>query len=169
MGNFLEVFLGNFYSFHFHYILQSFVGRGFVGCEAMSGMEFAIVVLSKCGVEEVFVIKSIFRVLVLCVLFFSFVELSFAIAVIQESPAGNAYGITGLDVSGYGTFDVTFGHTFTAVWGDPSAPNPVPTFWGDPSGATVARDAINAVFNLDGGISTAGGRSRYCRFLLCPF
>lgn len=67
----------------------------------------------------------------------------------------NAIGILGLEVPAYGTYDVTFGHTFTSVWGDPSAPSPVPTFWGDEVGAGATTLAILTLFNAIGGVYNA--------------
>lgn len=99
--------------------------------------------------------KSLFFGGLVFVLCCNVARVSFATAVIVESPAGNATGILGLDVPGYGTFDVTFGHTFTDVWGDVASPSPVPTFWGDSLGARSAGDAIVSVFHAHGGIADA--------------
>lgn len=84
--------------------------------------------------------------------------------------SGNAIGILGLEVPDRGTFDVTFGHTFSDVWGHPSAPNPVPTFWGDTVGAEAAAGAILGVFTASGVVNDANdGIGPYWNYVRVPF
>jgi len=65
-------------------------------------------------------------------------------ATVIYDESGNAIGIDGLIVTGYGQYDVDFLYdSFNDLW--PSGSNP--EFWGDESGAQSASDAINSVLN----------------------
>ena len=65
-------------------------------------------------------------------------------ATVTYDESGNAIGIDGLIVTGYGQYDVDFLYgSFNDLW--PSGSNP--EFWGDESGAQSASDAINSVLN----------------------
>ena len=66
-------------------------------------------------------------------------------ATVIYDESGNAIGIDGLIVTGYGQYDVDFLYdSFNDLWPDEG---PDPEFWGDESGAQAASDAINSVLN----------------------